>query len=287
MIVNWAIFLVFVAMAAVMIFFLWQTLIAPKEDHSTKHHQEVSQSDQQNRNENLVGGGALPRGPNPTEEAIADYTKALAVFTAFLVLATLLLFVSGERNVDVARQTAEAANRSAKVAEDSLVKLQRAFINYNGLTYLSHKKDDDTVWWSMRFNWINSGASPARKVRFFVGRYFEDADLPVDYPFAVSGDVPEIFMGPRGQMTTAKWFVTAEDLIAVREGKKFLYFWGRADYRDIFDDARDHVTKFSIRIVDFRGDPAKYWDDKTNIVELIPDTTPSRHNCADEDCQTK
>jgi hypothetical protein len=79
--------------------------------------------------------------------------------------------------------------------------------------------------------------------------------------------------------------VTADDLIAVRENRKFLYFWGRADYRDIFDGSPDHVTRFSMRVRDFRGDPAKEWNDKTNIVEIIMDNSPARHNCADEDCE--
>lgn len=121
-------------------------------------------------------------------------------------------------------------------------------------------------------------------MQFHISRYFEDVDLPSDFDFAVPDDRPSVFMGPQSTMSSSGLALTADELMAVRENKKFLYFWGRVDYRDIFDGTPDHVTKFSLHIRDFRGDPAKAWDDKTNIVELVANASPSRHNCADEGC---
>jgi hypothetical protein len=203
------------------------------------------------------------------------------------VLATIALFVSGEKSVDAARRSARAANRSAQIAEDSIVKLQRAFVTFRGVQFLSHTDTEGKVWWSLHFNWFNSGASPAKRVKFFAARYFEDVDIPADFKFEIPTDRPTNFMGPQSPMQTTGLAVTVDDLLAVRENKKFLYFWGRADYRDIFDESPDHVTKFSVRVRDFRGDPAKEWDSKSNIVEIIMDNSPARHNCADEDCDSQ
>lgn len=221
--------------------------------------------------DNGWAGWAWVRNPITLFNAlIVLFTGALAVSTGFLWWET--------------KKTADAANRSAKIGEDSLLKLQRAFIVFGGWRYLSHESDDGNVWWSLHFNWINAGATPARRVRLHVGRYFEDTDLPAEYLFEVPDDLFENFVGPHAQITTTRWSLTAEDLIAVREGKKFLYFWGVATYHDVFDGTPERMTKFSIQVLGFRGDPSKKWDDRANIVEIIHNNAPSRHNCADGDC---
>lgn len=148
------------------------------------------------------------------DNIIAFGTLAIAVFTWTLWRSSERLWLASDEN-------AKAANRSAKIAEDSLTKLQRAFVNFNGFRYLSHVADDGHVWWSMHFNWINVGISPARKVRFHVSRYFEDVDMPADYPFDTAADRPENFMGPRAEMSTAFGALTADDLTDVRQEKSF------------------------------------------------------------------
>jgi len=248
---------------------------AEREDES-KERERVAKSDRQKEK---------------SDADLVKYTSELAFFTKGLFYATIALFAAtaglGVAAFFQSRDTKASvaqAKRAADIAEASLVKLQRAFVTFRGLRYLSHIDSDEKVWWSLHFNWFNSGASPARRVRFFVSRYFEDLDLPDDFKFEVPIDRPTNFMGPNSTMQTGGLFVTADDLMAVRENKKFLYFWGRADYRDIFDGSTDHVTKFSMRVRDFRGDPAKVWDDENNVVEIILDNSPARHNCADEDC---
>lgn len=203
-----------------------------------------------------------------------DDNPVIAFFTFVLAGSTIALWLSTEK-------AANAAARSAKIAEDSLFQLQRAYVNYGRLRYLSHLTPEGTVWWSLHFDWINSGSSPARRVRVYIGIYFENTDLPDDYPFDVPNELPELFIGPHGRITSTKGSVTTDDLTAVRNGSKFLYLWGRADYHDIFDNTPVRTSKFSVRVLGFRGDPSTVWNEKTNIVELILDTTPSRHNDAD------
>jgi hypothetical protein len=58
-------------------------------------------------------------------------------------------------------------------------------------------------------------------------------------------------------MTTGDLGIAADELMAAQERRKFLYIWGRVDYRDIFDETPDHVTKFLVQIKGFRGDVTK------------------------------
>ena len=55
----------------------------------------------------------------------------LVLFNGLLVAATIALFVSGERNVDVARRAANAAQKAAEVAERALVAVERPILVIN------------------------------------------------------------------------------------------------------------------------------------------------------------
>jgi hypothetical protein len=116
-------------------FVLWQALFGPQ--HSEKHpaKDRAAHSEQQGRDEQFAGAVAGPKPHSPAEQAIADYTRWLAVFTALLVLATVALFVSGERNVEVAGRSADAAKegaaaakKSADVARETLIAANRPWI---------------------------------------------------------------------------------------------------------------------------------------------------------------
>src|SRR5215216_1312146 len=96
--VDVAIFIAFLLIVAVLGLFLWQTLFASEEHGEGREQPAIAQSQHQPRHEDSIGGSPAPRTHNPTEEAIATYTKWLAIFTPFLVLATISLFISGERN---------------------------------------------------------------------------------------------------------------------------------------------------------------------------------------------
>jgi hypothetical protein len=283
MIVNIAVFGAFVVMVLFLGFFLWQTLFASEETSQTESQSKIAYSQKQSRNENSSGGRAPPSIANPSDKAIARYTKWLAIFTLFLVLATIGLFVSGERAVRVGNRSADAAHQSARIAEDSLIKLQRAFVGLQQIRYLSHIGPDDKIWWSIHVVWENFGASRAKNVKVYVAKYYEDKDMDDNFPFTVPEQKKGTFIGPKAVIGSGELRITGDELVEVRDGKKFLYFWGRIDYRDIFENTPDHVTKFLTRVVDIRGDPTKFWDDKTNIVELTF-VGDNRHTCADEEC---
>jgi hypothetical protein len=120
MIANIAVFGAFSLMVLVLGFFLWQTLFGSEKNSYTNSKSEITDNDHQPRKENSLGDRTVPRSPNSTEKAIAEYTKWLAIFTLFLVLATVGLFISGERNVDAAKSSANAARDSAIAAQNAV-----------------------------------------------------------------------------------------------------------------------------------------------------------------------
>lgn len=280
---NVAIFGTFAVVAAFLAFVLWGALFGPKKISNAPNNADATQTQNQGDNKKLARSGTLPSLSQRTDEAIADYTKWLAVFTAFLVLATIALFVSGERNVEVSRQAADAANRSAQIAEDGLVKLQRAFVSLQQIRHISHEGPHHKVWWSIYVVWENFGTSRATNVKFFVSKYFEDKDLDDSFQFTVPEQKTGTFIAPKAVVGSGELSITGDELVEVRDGKKFLYFWGRVDYRDIFDGTPDHVTKFLTKVSAIRGDPTKVWNATTNVVELVL-VGDNQHTCADEGC---
>jgi hypothetical protein len=191
-------------------------------------------------------------------------------------------------SIAVSDKAAEAAKQSAQIAKEELFKLQRAFLSVQRFRFLSHLNlPTQKIWWSFHVDWVNSGVTPTRNLRFYVARYLESVDIPATFKFEIPPQVerPPIFLGPKATMSSTEIGINGDDLVAVQNGGKFLYLWGRADYRDIFDNTPDHVTKFFVR-VGLRGDPTKAWDQNTNLVEMIF-VGQNRHNCADEECESQ
>ncbi|MHB1955840.1 MAG: hypothetical protein ACYCOU_19080 [Sulfobacillus sp.] len=231
--------------------------IIPTPQSQTEIEREQQQRDEQTRDERkltnftglLVGVGFLQ-------------------FTAVAVQAVFLYLAFRE-----SKNASDAANRSAKAAEDSLTKLQRAFVALNAIKYLSHVGPDSSVWWSFHFSWRNAGNSRARNVRTFIAKYFEKEDMPRDFPFAITAEPIETHIPPHAEIW-AELPVTSEELVAAATGESFLYLWGRAEYRDVFDDTQRYVTRFLVKVSGFRGDVTKPWHDKTNIVEILIPQAP-------------
>ncbi len=120
MAINLAIFGAFLIIVCFLGFFLWQTLFISKEDSGGAEPSEPAYSEQQSGHENTLGARPTPSHPNTVEESLANYTRWLAIFTLFLVLATVALFISGERNVDVAKKSANAAIKAVHITERQL-----------------------------------------------------------------------------------------------------------------------------------------------------------------------
>jgi hypothetical protein len=157
--INIAIFGAFVLIVAVLGFFLWRTLFTSEKHGNAQPEAKPAYSDQGTSAENSSRASPTPSVSNATDEAIAEYTKWVAIFTLFLVLATIGLFISGERNVEVARQSADAAARAADVASEALIASTRAWLAPSFVALNTPIESGPPI--SFQIHMINSGKEPA------------------------------------------------------------------------------------------------------------------------------
>jgi hypothetical protein len=287
MAVNIAVFGAFVLMVAVLGFFLWQTLFATEENSKAEGQPKITYSEKQTGNENPLGTSAVPSVANPGDKAIVRYTKWLAIFTLFLVLATIGLFVSGERAVRVANRSAKAAQKSAEIAERALIAGQRAFISavLMGIA-AKNVETDQVVQWNFTTTWNNAGTTPTRDMRNHISVKMFDGPLPNDWDFPdlwtknVTSKTPTLLTGPakgavQGQTVGA---FTVDQIREVINGKKTLYMWGWASYNDVFPSTPRHVTRFAVQIF-AGGNPTDPNRMTFNFSYL------DRYNCSDGECE--
>jgi hypothetical protein len=171
-VINIAVFGAFVLIVAVLGFFLWQTLFAAKEYSNGQEKSEPAYSEQQTGTENTVRGSPSPSQGEATDKAIAEYTKWLAIFTLFLVLATIGLFISGERNIEVARQTAAKQLRIMQGQLASMMAGQRPWVYAHVALYEPSDPAGRSLWFeddglhiTIEFILHNTGSLPANSVR--------------------------------------------------------------------------------------------------------------------------
>jgi hypothetical protein len=186
---------------------------------------------------------------------------------------------------NAAKDGAKAARDSADTSKVAMVASERAYVHFTGCRYISHRAHDESpVFWRLRPIWINSGNTPTRGL--FVYAHYEllDEPLPSDYEFIPAQHDPILStIYPDGKLESAARDIDGTDLVEVKEGRKYLYVWGVAKYRDVFAGTPERVTKFCVMATNIAGNPTLPWDDKANIFE-IAFTTFGRHNCSDEDC---
>lgn len=207
--------------------FLWQTLFGA-ESH--------------------VAHGTVPTHTNSAEEAVAEYTRWLAFFTAALVFATFALFVSGERNVEVAGRSADAARESAVAAKkavelsDRTAQLQlRAYV-----TLVAGKIQVVNVTQGGRAIQItielkNSGQTPGYQFTTWIKPpQILDKDAVPFGPATPIGERTGVSIIGPGSNVAMTWILAAteDELADLLAEKKKLFVWGGADYTDIFKEKR-------------------------------------------------
>lgn len=258
---NVAIFGTFLIIVAVLGVFLWQTLFASEEHAQPQAETKPAYSQQGPGNENALRGGAPPRAHNPTEEAIANYTKWLAIFTLFLVLATVALFISGERNVEVAGRSAAAAKDAADAAKESVdlarvnseIQL-RAYVVVGELITLAGNLEASAATpitsWKFVIRWKNTGLTPAQDFRANTDvLIFGPEGMPdvLDHVQEIK-EAPSVTIGASQAQDVGDFELDMSVIQAVKEGKLRLYIWTSGSYRDVFKGTPRRNSNFSAEI---------------------------------------
>jgi hypothetical protein len=151
---------------------------------------------------------------------------------------------------------AAASERTAKVVEDSLFKLQRASIFMPDMNTNWHPDTGRTgkFWWHFRPVFQNSGNTQTRDMVTNVVFELRDTPIPDGYSFPPDAVNQPAIVPPHWPIYGRSQNLTDDQLIEVQKGTKFYYIYGTVTYRDIFDGTPVHTTKFCRQVTNILGD---------------------------------
>jgi hypothetical protein len=202
----------------------------------------------------------VTNAPMSAEDRIAEYTLGLTIFTAVLAIVSCVQIWFLIRSDKTARVVAEAAKKSAEMAEASVVAGSRAVVS--ALDIVSFwERDTTNNHYNWRFcpQWVNSGKTPTKNMRLYTACELRNTPLPPGFDFNQIVEPPgRGLLAPSAQRLGGRApfgaAITPQDIADVQESRKFLYVWGWARYFDIFPDTPEHTTMFCWRIHPI-GDP--------------------------------
>jgi hypothetical protein len=189
--------------------------------------------------------------------------------------------------------SATAASQSIAVLRETNTQQLRAFVCTAGIDQKwVVDEQTKTINWVFSVLWQNLGRTPSKKLRVHAHYELRDTPLPADFNFDYeTPHVGKAFLPP-GHINPGggKFWISAGDLNAVRDGKKFFYVYGWAKYFDVFPDTPERITRFNYA-VEVAGDAA------TPLVPNPIEGRPAldgvsliyrlqnRNNCADDECE--
>jgi hypothetical protein len=129
------------------------------------------------------------------------------------------------------------------------------------------------------------GNTPTRELFLYAHYEIRDDMLSADYPFSPYENVTPTpaMIAPKQTVESGAHDLFGDELLAIKEGRKYFFVWGIARYRDVFPNTTDHITKFCVYAAAVTGEPLQGWNANTNPLD-IAFAGYHRHNCADEDC---
>jgi hypothetical protein len=145
---------------------------------------------------------------------LAIVTTVLAIFTAYLWLATRKMVKSSE----------EMAKRHL-----------RAFIFGKGFNCVPDVWDDKIREYVFGVRWENVGLTPGIDVCSWIQLKVRPIDDTEEITFVPSGDRIPTVMGPRSKAETPFLALPLENMIGKWRNEAQIFIWSRVEYRDIFD----------------------------------------------------
>lgn len=186
-----------------------------------------------------------------------------------------------------------ATTRQAKLTKEALIADKRAFVfakNLGGFWEID--PPTGTYGWRFRPLWENSGETPTFRMVMHTSCELRNAPLPADFrDFDQSDDkTGSALMGPKSSSygglapVNPVGPISAQDLLDVQNGRKYLYLWGWARYNDVFPGTQQHLTRFAWAIT-ILGDPFAYDPTRTDNSLSFGHIYLQTGNCADDECK--
>jgi hypothetical protein len=235
------------------------------------------------------------REPDPMEVVMGwwGFISEAKHANAIMAIATVLIFLSGvcytvfsALQWGANKQSADAATKSAEVAEQALVSVQRAFITQRRveITPITDAQSKQITGVQIDLGWENNGTTPAKSLTQHISTRWDVNPIPSDFTFPDewlpgAEHVPQpTYMGPKGALGGGIFFIPVSILKEVQDGKRHVYYWGWARYEDVF--LNQHITELCAEL--------KSNGTQFDLGEGFPFRLDgcSRHNCIDEDCKT-
>lgn len=269
-----------VAVIGLIVMYSLQPSEEPKDQQHTKEHQAAS-------NESEGGKSFWQR---TTEDPVALFTFWVAIFTFALAAVAVGQYMLLVRAEYTSTQAANAARKSAEIAERALIAGQRAFVSvtsFKTVGLVDHKTGHVTHW-SFAPVWTNAGNTPTRNMTNHVSLILFDGEMPEDWDFPdmwgpqtrQEERVPTpIGISPKNFIEGQVIKVPVKDIADVIAGKKWLYLWGWAAYSDVFPKTDRHITRFAVQI-HIGGDPRAHDPKQISFDYLFI----KKYNCSDEEC---
>jgi hypothetical protein len=188
-----------------------------------------------------------------TDVLLVLFTGALAIYTGRLWYATAGLWEAAREqsgdmkaSIKVAEDAANAAKKSADVAEAALVKLQRAVVYLEKIEVGLWGSPEQKHGVEFKLKFKNGGLSVARHM-FCTGHgnVFR-GQMPANFIFTSDTEITSgpSYLIPNEAFWSSPLIVESGNIQAVIDGKARLFFWGHITYRDIFDGTPEHITKY-------------------------------------------
>jgi hypothetical protein len=217
-----------------------------------------------------------------TSDPIAFFTLVLAVSTVGLWVATLFLYYAGEKQIAIAKTSADAARDQVKLSREALISTERAFIFLKEFKWEFVGTKDTYKIHTWKFVPIleNVGNTPTKHMTNYVNYQacLNRLDLSFGFP-DFGGEVGRTTIGPKKIMHASHINISVDILSKVKSGEAHAYIWIWADYNDVFENTPRHRSEFCAEII-VHGDPMA-----ENCTFFFRQWGP--FNGADEECYRK
>ncbi|MDO9530757.1 MAG: hypothetical protein Q7O12_01310 [Deltaproteobacteria bacterium] len=182
----------------------------------------------------------------------AAATATIAFFTLTLWIATKKLWkVSFQQSKDmkislaIAQEAADAANRSAQLAEDAMISGQRAFVFIKDVIPIKTTSSLDngrSFNWKITIEWQNMGNTPTKHMLCHTNFNYLPEGFPddFDYPDVMQEKPRRVVIGPKGIVR----HTVIIPFPVVFHPHLCVYMWSWADYNDVFKDTLRHRTEY-------------------------------------------
>jgi hypothetical protein len=189
-----------------------------------------------------------------------------AAATVVLVVFTCLLWKVSER------------------ANETSIATQRAFISFTGPGFTKDVDGKSLKGIKVTYVMGNSGTTPANAAtsqwNSSLGPTVPQKN--VDFDILPQSERLSFILGPKALFQLKPVTISTQDLEAVAEGKKHLFFWGWTTYRDVFTSSV-RLSEFCTEIDAVKWTKPNHADPSADI---LTDSPPCpTHNCYDEDCE--